>query len=202
MHAQFSEKDIAGMKRILDAFSGDNSKDLLAEQYPGMDAGLGRVIRGQATDSAVFAAARTGDTLTVGPFPSTWGDCALVRILHRQVEEYARVNYIYLAKSSGSATMLEARADSILKAVKGGWPFADAAAKYSMDGNAKNGGDLGWFKLSSMVPEFSDPLRMHRQGDLYTGSVSTYGWYVVQVTEAPAKYEDIEFVLGRGPICP
>lgn len=202
VHAQFSRKDITRMKRILDEYSGDNSKDLLAAKYPGMDAQVGRVVMGQASDTAVFAAVRTGDTLTVGPFPSSFGDCALVRILHREVEEYARVNYIYLANSSGSGPVLEARADSILQAVKGGWPFAEAALKYSMDGNGKKGGDLGWFKLSDMVKEFSDALRPRPKGELYTASVGVYGWYVVQVTEAPTRYEDFEYLIGLGPICP
>ena len=47
-------------------------------------------------------------------------------------------------------------ADSILTAIKGGADFAALAAKYSSDGSAAKGGDLGTFGYGTMVGEFND----------------------------------------------
>ena len=46
-------------------------------------------------------------------------------------------------------------ADSILAAVKGGADFGALALKYSSDGSATKGGDLGTFGYGAMVPEFN-----------------------------------------------
>ena len=47
-------------------------------------------------------------------------------------------------------------ADSILAAVKGGADFGALALKYSSDGSATKGGDLGTFGYGAMVPEFNE----------------------------------------------
>ena len=47
-------------------------------------------------------------------------------------------------------------ADSILAAVKGGASFEALALKYSSDGSAAKGGDLGTFGYGAMVPEFNE----------------------------------------------
>ncbi|HEX2617694.1 MAG TPA: peptidylprolyl isomerase [Flavobacteriales bacterium] len=153
-------------------------------------------------DTAILMAAKQHATVTVGPYPSVNGSCALVRILDEATDQWARVNYIYLNKKSGSDDALHVRADSILSAIKGGWPFADAAAKCSMDGNGQQGGDLGWFARSMMVAEFRDVVFQHHKGDLFIARVDVYGWYVIEVTQEPGTYEVVEYVLGRGPICP
>ena len=47
-------------------------------------------------------------------------------------------------------------ADSILAAVKAGADFGALALKYSSDGSATKGGDLGSFGYGAMVPEFNE----------------------------------------------
>lgn len=173
----------------------------LNERYPGMATEIGRLPMQAINDPALKEAIRLDKKGTTGPYPSTDSSCALVRLTGRGQDEWARVNYIFLAKQSGTDEELHTRADSILQAIRNEWPFRDAALKYSMDGNANRGGDLGWFTRSMMVPEFSGPVFQHHKGDLFIAAVGIYGWYVVEVTEEPGINEHVEYILGRGPIC-
>jgi hypothetical protein len=199
--AQFSSKDIKGMKRMLDEAPSEGYVHKLNVRYPGMVTEIGKLPVQAISDPAIMEAMRLDKKGTTGPYPSTDSTCALVRLTGRGSDEWARVNYIFLSKQSGTDEQLQERADSILQAVQNGWPFQQAALKYSMDGNAKKGGDLGWFTRSTMVPEFSGPVFQHHKGDLFTAAVGIYGWYVVEVTEEPGTYVQIEYILGRGPIC-
>jgi len=198
---QFTTEDVLGMIHMLNEAPLEGYVHKLNERYPGMQTELGKLPLQAISDPAIKEAIRLDKKGTTGPYASTDSSCALVRLTGRGSDEWTRVNYIFLSKESGSDEVLQQRADSILSAIQNGWLFSDAAMKYSSDGNAKNGGDLGWFARSMMMPEFSDPVFQHHKGDLFTARVGVYGWYVVQVTEEPGTYEHVEYILGRGPIC-
>ncbi len=72
-------------------------------------------------------------------------------------------------------------ADSIVKALKGGAKFAELAEKYSLDGSAQNGGDLGKFAPEVMVPEFSNALLDARLNEVVKVE-SQFGIHVAQLT--------------------
>ena len=48
----------------------------------------------------------------------------------------------------------EEKAKALKAEIDGGADFAEVAKANSSDGSAANGGDLGWFGLGQMVPEF------------------------------------------------
>ena len=78
-------------------------------------------------------------------------------------------------------------AESITKELKGGADFAKLAAKRSKDSSSKNGGDLGWFTLDTMVKPFADALRVMTPGQLTEQPVqSQYGWHVIKLEESRA----------------
>ena len=78
----------------------------------------------------------------------------------------------------------EAAADNVIKELQGGADFAALAKKDSTDPAGANGGDLGWFKKSDMLPEFSDAAFALKPGQFTTKPVHTrYGWHVIQVIE-------------------
>jgi peptidyl-prolyl cis-trans isomerase C len=83
-------------------------------------------------------------------------------------------------------------ADDLIVKLKGGTDFAKLAEKESKDGSAKQGGDLGWFSLSSMVPAFGKALTQLEKGKFTTEPVQTqYGWHIIKLEdyrspEAPA----------------
>ena len=72
-------------------------------------------------------------------------------------------------------------AEKIKKEIDGGAKFADEAKKYSTDGSAANGGDLGWFKLSDMVKPFGDALVGMKDGEVVGPIQTQYGWHVVEL---------------------
>ncbi|MBK9718209.1 MAG: peptidylprolyl isomerase [Saprospiraceae bacterium] len=124
--------------------------------------------------------AKAGDI--VGPLQNKDGTCSIIRVTSKGENYLMKVSYIYLDKKSESDSILENKADSILYILKSGVDFATLAKKYSMDGNAKNGGDLGWFEAGVMNQQFENAIRKHKKGDYFKVKVDQYGWYVILVT--------------------
>jgi peptidyl-prolyl cis-trans isomerase C len=86
--------------------------------------------------------------------------------------------------------LVEEQADAvaITKQLQGGADFAKLAAKRSKDSTGKNGGDLGWFTLDSMVKPFSDAVRTLAPGELTREPVhSEFGWHVIKLEESRAS---------------
>ena len=81
----------------------------------------------------------------------------------------------------------QADAVAITKQLQGGADFAKLAAKRSKDSTGKNGGDLGWFTLDTMVKPFSDAVKTMQPGQLTEQPVqSQYGWHVIKLEETRA----------------
>lgn len=81
----------------------------------------------------------------------------------------------------------QAVAEAITKELKGGGDFAKIAAKRSKDSSSKNGGDLGWFTLDTMVKPFAYALRGTAPGELTEQPVrSQYGWHVIKLEASRA----------------
>jgi peptidyl-prolyl cis-trans isomerase C len=82
----------------------------------------------------------------------------------------------------------QAAAEGITKELEKGADFAKLAAKRSKDSTSKNGGDLGWFTLDSMVKPFSDAVRTLAPGELTKQPVrSEFGWHVIKLEESRAS---------------
>jgi peptidyl-prolyl cis-trans isomerase C len=76
----------------------------------------------------------------------------------------------------------EAQAQDIIKQLDNGADFAKLAQKYSTDPGSVNGGDLGWFKKTDMVPEFANAAFAMKDGQITQTPVhSQFGWHVIQV---------------------
>lgn len=81
-----------------------------------------------------------------------------------------------LVDSAEKATALKAEID-------GGKDFAEVAKENSTDGSAANGGDLGWFGLGQMVPEFEEAVKGMEAGDV-AGPVQTqFGYHLIRLEE-------------------
>ena len=81
-------------------------------------------------------------------------------------------------------TEKEAR-DLIVK-LKAGAKFEDLANKYTKDNNpnGNNGGDLGYFKRRTMIPEFSNAAFAIKAGKISEKPVKTpFGWHVIKVED-------------------
>jgi peptidyl-prolyl cis-trans isomerase C len=64
--------------------------------------------------------------------------------------------------------------------------FAKLAEEKSLDtGSKNNGGDLGWFDLHSMVPEFGDAAAKLQKGQINEAPVKTeFGYHVIQLEDS------------------
>jgi len=75
-------------------------------------------------------------------------------------------------------------ADSIIRELKNGGDFAKLAEKESKDESGKNGGDLGWFTLQTMVKPFSDAVSTLEKGKFTEEPVqSQFGWHVIKLED-------------------
>jgi peptidyl-prolyl cis-trans isomerase C len=83
-------------------------------------------------------------------------------------------------------------AEEIIKQLNSGADFAKLAEKDSKDSSAKQGGELGWFTLQTMVKPFSDAVAALEVGKFTETPVqSEFGYHVilleeVRTPEAPA----------------
>ena len=78
----------------------------------------------------------------------------------------------------------EDTAKKVIAELNGGADFAELAKKYSTDPGAQSGGDLGFFKRSDMLPEFSETAFALKAGQTTQTPVKTrFGWHVIQVQE-------------------
>lgn len=91
----------------------------------------------------------------------------------------------------------QAVAEGIVKQLKGGADFAKVAADKSKDSSGKNGGDLGWFTLDTMVKPFSDAVATLKPGQLTDAPVqSQFGWHVIKLEDSrastPPPFEEVK----------
>lgn len=84
--------------------------------------------------------------------------------------------------------------------------FADAARKYSEDGSAQEGGDLGWVERGRLDPKFEE-VAFGMPAGIMSGIVSTqFGYHLILVDEvkpaAPQPFDDVrrairEYLLSQ-----
>lgn len=97
-------------------------------------------------------------------------------IANRPVEKEAHAAHILVDTKE--------QAEKILADLKGGKSFADLAKEFSKDGSKANGGDIGWYKKSDLVPAFGDPLFKMKPGETSAAPVkSEFGWHIIHLFE-------------------
>jgi peptidyl-prolyl cis-trans isomerase C len=79
----------------------------------------------------------------------------------------------------------EATAKKVIAELKKGGDFVALSKQYSKDpGAAQQGGDLGFFKKTDMVPEFADTAFALKDKEVTPVPVKTqFGWHVIQTLE-------------------
>jgi peptidyl-prolyl cis-trans isomerase C len=77
----------------------------------------------------------------------------------------------------------EEKAKALKAELDGGADFAELAKANSSDGSAASGGDLGWFGLGQMVPEFEAAVTGMEVGQV-AGPVQTqFGWHLIRLND-------------------
>lgn len=90
-----------------------------------------------------------------------------------------RVQYIYFDGSKLAKKSIDSIRAVVMNKLKGGASFTSLAKEYSMDQNARRGGDSGWFDKDSFVGGFVTAVRSHSKGDVFTVDIPAQKWYYV-----------------------
>ncbi len=94
----------------------------------------------------------------------------------------------------------EEEAKTVIAELDSGAKFEDLAKKKSTGPSAKDGGELGWFNPSQMVPPFSQAIAQMKKGEYSKKPVKTqFGWHVIKLEDirkrTPPKFKDIKAQL-------
>jgi len=109
-------------------------------------------------------------------------------------------NTAYHARDILVAT--EPSAEKVIQRLENGEKFDVLAEEESIDRSKNNGGDLGWFTLNEILPEFHTPLMALRPSEFTHKPVQTQnGWSVIQLIDTrpviPPPFEEIRQQLEK-----
>jgi len=78
----------------------------------------------------------------------------------------------------------EDEAKAVIEAIRNGGDFIALAKERSTGPSDPNGGDLGWFQASRMVPPFADAVKLMNKGDVSVTPVQTdFGFHVIKLDD-------------------
>ncbi|MGQ7843564.1 peptidylprolyl isomerase [Granulosicoccus sp. 3-233] len=90
------------------------------------------------------------------------------------------------AEYRASHILLETEEDAqqMIADLAAGTSFETLAKEHSIDPAGENGGDLGWFQATTMVPEFTAAVAEMEVGDTSTAPVaSEFGYHVIKLVD-------------------
>lgn len=77
--------------------------------------------------------------------------------------------------------------------------FEELAKKYSLDGSKDYGGDLGYFTVPEMVPEFSKAAFALKAGEISQPVKTDFGWHVIRLEDrkmgAAQPYDQVKSAI-------
>ncbi|MCO7176848.1 peptidylprolyl isomerase [Sporolactobacillus kofuensis] len=120
-----------------------------------------------------------------------------VKVNDKVLKDYYNKNKIQLTELKASHILIKSKktAQSVLKKVKSGADFAKLAKQYSIDTGSKDkGGELGWFKQSTMVPEFSNAAMKLKVGQIspLVYSSTDGGYHIIKLEGKKDAYKDLK----------
>jgi peptidyl-prolyl cis-trans isomerase SurA len=106
---------------------------------------------------------------------------------------------VVLPASSDSARKIaRLKADSILNLIRAGEDFATLAKRFSEDVATKDqGGDLGWQRTSTWVPEFGAALSRLQVGQVSPVIETPYGFHIIKLEKIRGAERQARHILIR-----
>jgi peptidyl-prolyl cis-trans isomerase C len=78
-------------------------------------------------------------------------------------------------------------AEAVIARLEGGADFAETAKEISTGPSGPNGGDLGWFGVGMMVPEFEAAVIALEVGQISEPVQTQFGWHVIILNDKRQK---------------
>ena len=113
--------------------------------------------------------------------------------------EQVRASHILLKTDGKNDAEVKAKAEDLLKQIKGGADFAELAKKNSQDeASAKQGGDLDYFARGRMVPEFDEVAFSLQPGQVSDLVKTQFGYHIIKVVDKkPATTRSLDEVRAQ-----
>lgn len=124
-----------------------------------------------------------------GPYEKKY----LVMIIGKAPNTFNRVSQIFIDTSTFRRKIADSLANDIVQRIRSGAAsFEDMAQAYSMGGEGKNKGDLGWIARGSIMPEIERQFGSRKKGEVFKVWSHT-GVHIVKKTADPKQ--DTGFAL-------
>jgi len=91
-----------------------------------------------------------------------------------------------------SEDSVKKKLNNIRNKILEGLPFSEAAKKFSEDGSAINGGELGWISDGDTVPKFQMKVQELKINKVSIPIKTNLGWHIIEVLERKVKDITIE----------
>jgi peptidyl-prolyl cis-trans isomerase SurA len=88
----------------------------------------------------------------------------------------------------------------VQKELADGGDFEVLARRYSVDGSATRGGDLGWFRQGQMVREFNDAVFNMRPGQTVGPVETEFGFHIIRLDKVRGPERQARHILIRPTI--
>jgi len=134
-----------------------------------------------------------------GPYLSN-GSYKIAKLVNAHVEaDSVKAKHILIDEKTIGHDKALARADSLKKLIEGGAPFADLAKKFSIDGSAAKGGEVGTFARGAMVGPFEDAAFNGKKGDLKIVTTQ-FGVHLIQIEDQKGASKVVKVAIVDVPL--
>jgi hypothetical protein len=129
-----------------------------------------------------------------GPF-TIQGHKFLVQILARLPNTFYRISQIFIDTSVFRYRIADSIGNSILSKLKSHQDsFEHLSQTYSMGGEARTKGDLGWVARGSVIPAIDRQLIKAKKGDVFM-VWSNNGLHIIKLTEGPKQDNGVALMM-------
>lgn len=119
----------------------------------------------------------------------------LVLILGRAPNTFNHLSQIFIDTSTFTRRIADSLANSIIQRIGSGQAsFEDMAQAYSMGGEARTKGDLGWIARGAILPEIEKQLAGRKKGEVFKVWSRT-GVHVIKKTADPKQDNGFALML-------
>ena len=115
-----------------------------------------------------------------------------------EINPGVKISHILIEIKAGSNadSLALNKIDSILTTIKSGEDFSELASLYSDDANsALNGGELGFMKRGTLVPEFEEAAYSLSPGDISEIVRTEFGYHIIKLIERRGERINVKHIL-------